>query len=128
MYSVRLLILCLVFITVNANTREMQYDEVTGHLSSTREEVLAERTRHKKRFAEMLKDFQSKIDNHKSGVAPLSGPQVQYYEKKIKVYTHKLKELDLDKDPRFVDRLMAREVHLHEHTKRRVLERTADEL
>ena len=138
MFSIRFLLLSIVFyvviivtitvVPVQANTRDMEYDELTGHLASTREEILSTRKLRKDFFGEKLDEFKKIINDHKNGIAPLNDNDVQFYERRIKLYENKLKELDMDKDPRFVDRLMAREAHLNENTRRRLLERATGEL
>lgn len=113
---------------VQANTRDLEYDDLTGEVAHTREALLSTRKRQKEHYRKLLDEFKKTMDDHKNGIAPLNANDVQFNERKIKAYSKKLEQLDMDKDPRFVDRLMARESHLNENTRRRLLERATGEL
>mmetsp|Transcript_2787 Transcript_2787/g.6546 ORF Transcript_2787/g.6546 Transcript_2787/m.6546 type:complete len:132 (-) Transcript_2787:1384-1779(-) len=127
------LFLCILFlfgaVVVHANTR-YEVDEVTGHVESTREEILSTRKLRKQQFGNLLAGYEAQLADHNSGEVLLTEKQYNKVNQKIKAYKHKLKELDLDADPRFVDRIVAREAHLNEVTRARILRRStgADEL
>ncbi|CAJ1950780.1 unnamed protein product [Cylindrotheca closterium] len=126
-----LLLLSLLFLigTVHGNTR-YETDELTGHVESSREEILSTRKLRKQQFADLLAGYETQLEDHNSGETLLTEKQYNKVLHKIKAYKHKLQELDLDADPRFVDRIVAREAHLNEVTRARILRRSsgADEL
>ncbi|KAL3945227.1 MAG: hypothetical protein SGBAC_000700 [Bacillariaceae sp.] len=125
------LILCILvlFGAVNANSR-YEVDEVTGYIESTREEILSTRKLRKQQFADLLAGYETQLEEHNSGEVLLTEKQYNKVLQKIKAYKHKLEELGLDADPRFVDRIVAREAHLNEVTRARILRRSSggDEL
>jgi len=127
-----LLPICAVLLSlmgaVDANTR-YEEDEVTGYVAATREEILSTRKLRRKQFGEILARYEAELGGHESGEELLTEQRHRKVLQKIKAYKHKLEELDLDHDPRFVDRLLAREAHLNEVTRARILRRStgADE-
>ena len=103
MLSIRFLFAALFILASSANahsTREMVHDELTGHISSTYEEVMSTRKLRKEQFGEKLDGFKQQLEKHNSGELLLNEHDYNRVNKKIKMYTHKLNELDLDKDPR----------------------------
>jgi len=103
---------------------------VTGYVAVTREEILSTRKLRKQQFADLLAGYETQLEEHNSGEVLFTEKQYHKVLQKIKAYKHKLKELDLDHDPRFVDRVVAREAHLNEVTRARILRRSSggDEL
>lgn len=100
---VRLLLLSLLVSTsVSANTRHEE-DDLTGHVASSREEILSTRKLRKKQFGDLLAGYQAQLDSHNSGEQLLNESDYNRVSQKVKAYTHKLKELDLDSDPRVSD-------------------------
>jgi len=95
------LLFCLLFLigSVQANTR-YEMDEVTGYIESTREEILSTRKLRKQQFGEKLARFEAQLEDHNSGEVLLTEMDYNRVLQKIKAYKHKLKELDLDADPR----------------------------
>jgi peptidoglycan hydrolase CwlO-like protein len=93
------LLLSLLLSSTSASTR-YEEDELTGHVASTREEILSTRQLRKKQFGDMLAGHQAQLDAHNSGEQLLTEKDYNRVNQKVKSYTHKLKELDLDEDPR----------------------------
>lgn len=113
-------------VSVAADTRRHRRDEVTGHIPSTHEEILAHRERKKGHFGERLDEMKQKIENHKSGMSLLTKDEYERAQRKIKAYENKMEELNREFDERHSRRLMAREELLNEMTKARIASR--DEL
>eukprot|EP00980_Cylindrotheca_fusiformis_P002854 scaffold672_cov126-Cylindrotheca_fusiformis.AAC.55 len=125
MLSFRFLLFVLLLSTVGASSR-FEEDELTGHVASSREEILSTRQLRKQQFGNLLAEYQAQLDAHNSGEMLLNERDFNRISQKVKAYTHKLEELDKDADPRFVDRLIAREAHLNEVTRARILRRSAE--
>ena len=96
-----LLLFSLLFLfgAVHANTR-YEMDDVTGHVDSTREEILSTRKLRKQQFADLLAGYEAQLEDHNSGEVLLTEKQYNKVLHKVKAYKHKLQELDLDADPR----------------------------
>ncbi len=91
----------LVVISVNGSTRRLERDEMTGHVSSTREEMLSRRERRKTEFSRKLQQLQQQWDDHISGKVPLKqGFETERLQKKIKAYETKLEHLNQEIDER----------------------------
>jgi len=112
--------------SVAGDTRRHKRDEVTGHVPSTHEEILAQRERKKDVFGERLEEMKRKMEDHKSGKQLLTKEEYQKMERKIKAYENKMEELTRDFDERHSSRLLAREELLNEMTRARIASR--DEL
>lgn len=85
-----ILIILSVTWTVDASTRHLERDELTGHIGSTREEILVKRERRKGQFGGKLEELYKQMEAHTSGEVPLPPASVARLEKKIKAYEHKL--------------------------------------
>jgi peptidoglycan hydrolase CwlO-like protein len=111
---------------VTADTRRHQRDEVTGHIPSTHEEIVAHRERKKDHFVGKLDEMKLQIENHKSGRLLLTKDEFERAQRKIRAYENKMEELNREFDERHSRRLMAREELLNEMTRARFASR--DEL
>ena len=107
-----LVLLLLTFIvSVNGSVRHLERDDITGHIGSTREEVLAKRERRKKEFSGKLEELKRQLDNHNSGKVPLKeGFETERLKKKIKAYEQKLEYLNQEVDDRVSTSLLGDEV------------------
>lgn len=86
--------------SVNGSIRHLERDDVTGHVGSTREEVLAKRARRKQEFTKKLQELKTQMENHDSGSFLLTAYEVNRLQKKIKAYEHKLEYLNQEVDDR----------------------------
>jgi hypothetical protein len=97
-----LFLVLLSFAVTGARTRSSssrsrrERDDMTGHVPSTREEILAKREHRKEEFAGRLEDFQSQWEDHHSGRFLLKPFEVERLERKIKSYTGKLDHLNAE--------------------------------
>lgn len=96
-----ILLLSLVASPAFASVRHLERDEVTGHIGSTREEILAKRERRKTDFSKKLQELKQTWDDHESGRRRLTeGFETQRLQKKIKAYETKLEHLNAEIDDR----------------------------
>lgn len=121
-----LVALLLLISSVLADTRRHRRDDVTGHVPSTHEEILAHRDRKKDLFGGKLEEMQQKMNDHKNGINLMNKDDYERTERKIKAYENKLEELNREFDERHSRRIMAREELLNEMTRSRMASR--DEL
>lgn len=131
--------------SVHGSVRHLERDELTGHVGSTREEILARRERRKKEFTQKLEELREQLK---------AGFDSERLRKKIKAYEHKLEYLNKEvddrvsilkricvlnlngKDPDFlrkllqhIQRLLDREEILNDVHRERILKRSmSDEL
>ena len=84
----------------DASASRMRRDERTGHISSTREEILAKRERRKVEFGGRYEEYKGQLDDHHSGHRRLSEGEVFRLEKKVKAYERKLEQLHEEIDER----------------------------
>jgi peptidoglycan hydrolase CwlO-like protein len=108
------------------DTRRHRRDDVTGHVPSTHEEILAHRERKKDAFSAKLEEMKQRMDDHKTQRQLLTKDEYYKLERKIKAYENKMEELNRDFDERHSRRLLAREELLNEMTRARMASR--DEL
>lgn len=126
-YGILVTLLLLISDTlVAADTRRHQRDEVTGHIPSTHEEILAHRERKKDHFGGKLEEMKQQIEDHKSGKFLMTKDEYDRAQRKVKAFENKVSELNREFDERHSRRLMAREELLNEMTKARISSR--DEL
>lgn len=79
----------------------MERDDVTGHVGSTREEILAKREIRKKDFTKKLMELKQQWADHESGEMRLrEGSETERLQKKIKAYEKKLEYLNQPPDDR----------------------------
>ncbi|KAG7362811.1 hypothetical protein IV203_026171 [Nitzschia inconspicua] len=112
--------------SVSADTRKHRRDEVTGHVPSTHEEILAHRERKKIHFGGKLEELKKQIEDHMSGKSLLTKDEYERAQRKIRAFENKLEELNREFDERHSRRLIAREELLNEMTRARFASR--DEL
>jgi hypothetical protein len=86
--------------TANASVNRLQRDEVTGHVPSTREEVLARRERRKDEFGGRFDEYKTQLDDHKSGRRRLQEADADRLQRKVKSYERKLEQLHQEFDDR----------------------------
>ena len=99
--SIFLLILAFLISSTNASVRHLERDDITGHLGSTREEILAKREHRKAEFSSRLQQLKKQWDDHVSGKVPLKeGFETERLKKKIKAYEKKLEHLNQEIDDR----------------------------
>jgi hypothetical protein len=91
MWSVKILVLALLLASVKAVNRDMQHDELTGHISSTYEEIMSTRKLRKQQFGDMLEGFKDQLEKHNSGELLLTKKEFDRINNKIKVYTNKVR-------------------------------------
>ena len=95
---------CLIMMLVSplsASVRHLQRDEVTGHVGSTREELLAKRELRKTEFSRKLEELHQQWEDHETGRRRLKeGFETQRLQKKIKAYENKLEHLNQEIDDR----------------------------
>jgi hypothetical protein len=86
---------------VLASVRHLERDDVTGHVGSTREELLATREMRKEDFSRKLEELKQQWADHESGKRRLSeGFETQRLLKKIKAYEKKVEHLNQQMDDR----------------------------
>ena len=90
--------LSVLVVSVNASVRHLERDDITGHLGSTREEVLARRESRKQEFAAKLDQLKQQLDDHESGRFLLQGFETERLKKKVKAYENKLQYLNEEVD------------------------------
>lgn len=86
--------------TRTVGTRHLERDEVTGHVGSTREELLSRREQRKSQFGDKLDALKAQMEMHESGTVVLTEYEVQKIQKKIKAYENKLEYLNQEVDDR----------------------------
>jgi hypothetical protein len=87
--------------SVNGSVRHLDRDDITGHVGSTREEVLAQRNRRKVEFTRKLEVLKQQWEDHVSGSFPLKeGFEANRVKKKIKGLEHKIEYLTQEVDDR----------------------------
>jgi peptidoglycan hydrolase CwlO-like protein len=95
------LLMLMLASSVSASVRHLQRDEVTGHVGSTREELLAKRELRKKEFSRKLEELHQQWEDHESGRRRLKeGFETQRLQRKIKAYQSKLEHLNQEIDDR----------------------------
>mmetsp|Transcript_99167 Transcript_99167/g.286160 ORF Transcript_99167/g.286160 Transcript_99167/m.286160 type:complete len:135 (+) Transcript_99167:278-682(+) len=120
-----LLLSALIESPVHASVRHLERDDVTGHVGSTREEILAKRERRKKEFSKKLEEYKKQLDDHNSGRRRLANAQqLERLQKKVKAYEEKLGHLNKEIDDRHIQRLLDREEMLNEVHRERILSRS----
>jgi predicted RNase H-like nuclease (RuvC/YqgF family) len=82
----------------SANTRHLERDELTGHVRSSAEELLATRERRRQEFTRRLEDYKQQMEHHEQGHRRLTDYEVERLRKKIKAYSHKLEYLNQEID------------------------------
>ena len=93
-------LLLMALVTLASASSRYQRDEMTGHIASTREEILARRERRKDHFGEKFEEYKQQLDDHHSGRRLLAGGDLNYIQKKVKAYETKLKQLHKEIDDR----------------------------
>lgn len=110
---------------VTASVRHLQRDEVTGHVGSTREELLAKRELRKTEFSRKLEELHQQWEDHETGRRRLKeGFETQRLQKKIKAYENKLEHLNQEIDDRHIQRLLEREEIMNEVHRDRIQKRS----
>jgi peptidoglycan hydrolase CwlO-like protein len=95
------LVMMMLASSVSASVRHLQRDEVTGHVGSTREELLAKRELRKNEFSRKLEELHQQWEDHESGRRRLKeGFETQRLQRKIKAYQNKLEHLNQEIDDR----------------------------
>jgi hypothetical protein len=93
--------LALLVASANASIRHLERDEITGHVGSTREEILARRQHRKDEYSRRLDQLKQQWDDHITGKVPLKeGFETERLKKKIKAYENKLEHLNQEIDDR----------------------------
>ena len=119
-----LLFLFFIINTVNSTASRSQQDEMTGHIPSTREEVLARRERRKSEFGGRYEEYKAQLEDHESGRRRLNDVEVGRLERKLRAYERKLDQLHEEVDERHIDRLLQREEILNEMHRGRISRRS----
>jgi peptidoglycan hydrolase CwlO-like protein len=115
--SVLLLVLS---IPASASTRHLERDELTGHIASTREELLATRERRKEQFGGRFEEMKQQMEEHTTGQRLMNENEFNRLERKMKAYERKLEHLHTEIDDRHIDRLLDREAMLNEMHRNRL--------
>jgi hypothetical protein len=105
---------------VAGDTRLHRRDEVTGHIPSTHDEIVARREEHHDTFSSRLADVNMKLGSHSSGERLLTEAEFNRLNRKKKAYENKLEELGREFDERHSSRIIGREEMLNEMTKARI--------
>lgn len=89
---------------VNGSINRLERDDITGHVGSTREEILARREQRKIEFSNKLEQLKQQWEDHVSGKKRLKeGFETERLQKKIKAYETKLDHLNQEIDDRVSD-------------------------
>jgi len=102
------------------DTRRHRRDEVTGHIPSTHQEILARRDEHHGIFWSRLEDVEARLALHDSGERPLTEPEFHRLHRKKRAYRGKLEELGRRFDERHSGRILQREELLNDRTRARI--------
>jgi len=113
-------------VSARTSTRHLERDDITGHIPSTRQEVLARREERSEGFRERLVALYAQLEEHEQGILKLYPGEKIKIEKAIKAYEAKLGHYK-NTSERHIDRLLEREDHMNEMHRRRIL-KSAGEL
>jgi hypothetical protein len=89
-----LVVLSCCSLFASANTRHLERDEMTGHLSSSAEELLATRERRKQEFTRRLEEYKLQKEHHEQGHRRLTDFEVERLDRKVRAYENKLEYLN----------------------------------
>mmetsp|Transcript_25367 Transcript_25367/g.53479 ORF Transcript_25367/g.53479 Transcript_25367/m.53479 type:complete len:156 (+) Transcript_25367:216-683(+) len=102
------------------DTRRHRRDEVTGHIPSTHQEILARRDEHHGIFSSRLDNVEMRLALHDSGKRLLTEPKYHQLHQKKRAYQGKLEELGRRFDERHSGRILQREELLNDRTRARI--------
>ena len=86
---------------VDASVRRLERDDVTGHVGSTREEVLATRERRKAEIRQRLESLYGELEEYTN-----AGYSTEKLKKKVMAYEAKLEHLNAPFDDRVSSHLL----------------------
>jgi hypothetical protein len=97
---VSLSVLFVLSIPASASIRHLERDEMTGHIASTREEILATRERRKEQFGGRYEEMKQQMEEHTTGRRLLHETEFDRLERKMVAYERKLEHLHTEIDDR----------------------------